>query len=83
MIQIFSNQDGTKKDFYQALKGGAAVGTPGVLKMLFTAHQEYGKLPWFELFIDAIDIATFGYEVSPRLYKLINKSKHIKDFPRE
>lgn len=80
-LDIFLNPDGTKKDFYQALKGGAAVGTPGILKMLSTAHQEYGNLPWFELFMDAIDIATFGYQVSPRLHKLINKIEHIQDFP--
>jgi gamma-glutamyltranspeptidase/glutathione hydrolase len=80
-LDIFLNKDGAKKDFYQALKGGAPVGVPGILKMLFTAHQEHGSLPWFELFIDAIDIATFGYEVSPRLYKLINQTNHIQDFP--
>ena len=78
---IFLNIDGTEKNFYEALKGGASVGVPGILKMLFTVHQEYGNLPWFELFTDAIDLASLGYQTSPRLDKLINNIAHLDDFP--
>ena len=78
---IFLNIDGTEKNFYEALKGGTSVGVPGILKMLFTVHQEYGKLPWFELFTDAIDLASLGYQISPRLDKLITHIGHLNDFP--
>src|SRR5690606_3089811 len=49
---LFLNADGAPMDFLQAVVGGRSVGVPGVLKMLEQAHQEYGKLPWKDLFQD-------------------------------
>jgi gamma-glutamyltranspeptidase/glutathione hydrolase len=77
---IFLNKKGEPKDFFSAITGGASVGTPGLLKMLQAAHAEYGKLPWFELFTDAIDIASLGYDTSPRGKKIIEETTHIKEF---
>ncbi len=77
---IFLNKKGEVKDFFTAIKGGASVGTPGLLKMLKTAHEKYGKLPWFELFADAIDIASLGYTTSARGKQIIEETEHIKVF---
>ncbi len=48
--------------------GGRTVGTPGVMRMLELAHQDYGRLPWAKLFDTAIALADNGFALSPRLY---------------
>ncbi len=65
-----------------AVVGGRAVGVPGALKALDMAHKEFGKLPWSELFIDAIETSENGFEVSPRLEKLVGMEFHpgLKEF---
>ena len=44
--------------------GGAAVGVPGVVAGYWAMHQKYGKLPWAELFSDALRLAEQGVQVS-------------------
>lgn len=60
----------------EAVVGGSSVGVPGVLKALEMAHQEFGKLQWQRLFFDAATIAEEGFEVSPRLEKLVALDLH-------
>lgn len=60
-------QDGKNMNWWEALAGGRSVGVPGVLAMLEKAHQAHGKLPWAELFEDAIRLSEEGFEVSPKL----------------
>ncbi|MBL0090650.1 MAG: gamma-glutamyltransferase family protein [Ideonella sp.] len=50
-----------------ARASGRSIGTPGVLHMLDTAHKDAGKLSWKELFDPAIQIATDGFKISPRM----------------
>ena len=63
--------NGEKMKWRNALVGGRAVGAPGLLAMLQTAHDKHGQLPWAELFTPAIDIAEKGFLVSPRLSQSI------------
>lgn len=77
---VFTDENGNKKGYYEALRGGTSVGVPGVLKMLDAAHKDHGKLSWSELFIDAIYLAKSGFFVSERLNKLINQVAHADDF---
>jgi gamma-glutamyltranspeptidase / glutathione hydrolase len=65
---LFLNANGQPLPFFEALVGGRAVGTPGVLKMLAMAHQQHGKLPWSQLFEPAIKLAKNGFAISPRLH---------------
>ena len=65
---LFLNANGQPIPFFEALVGGRAVGTPGVLKMLAMAHQQHGKLPWSQLFEPAIKLAKNGFAISPRLH---------------
>lgn len=60
----------------EAVVGGSSVGVPGVLKALELAHSEFGKLEWQKLFLDAATIAEEGFEVSPRLEKLVALDLH-------
>ena len=48
-----------------------SVGIPGVVRMLYLAHQKYGKLPWARLFQPAIKLAESGFPVGPKLARTI------------
>jgi|TARA_B110000971_G_scaffold220362_1_gene263741 gamma-glutamyltranspeptidase/glutathione hydrolase len=60
-------QDGANMNWWNALAGGRAVGVPGVVAMMEKVHQQHGKLPWAELFEDAIKLSEDGFEISPKL----------------
>jgi len=66
-------QDGENMNWWEALAGGRAVGVPGVVAMMEKVHQQHGKLPWSELFEDAIKLSEEGFEVSPKLGASIAK----------
>ena len=68
--------DGKPLSWRQAIVGGMAVGVPGIIKGLETAQQRFGKLPWQQLFDHPIDLATRGFEVSPRLAMLVAMKLH-------
>jgi gamma-glutamyltranspeptidase / glutathione hydrolase len=68
---LFLGADGKPPGYLQAVSGGRAVATPGVLKMLQAAHQQQGGLPWARLFERAIQLAESGFAVSPRLHGLL------------
>lgn len=60
--------------FWAAVNSGRSVGTPGLVRMLAALHEQQGRLPWGQLFESAIGVAENGFEVSPRLYKLLAQS---------
>jgi len=64
---LFLRPDGTPMPFLEAVLGGRSVGVPGTLRMLESAHKAHGKLPWPDLFAEAIRLSTQGFPVSPRL----------------
>ncbi len=70
--------EGQSMDFFDAVVGGHAVGTPGLLHALHSAHQKYGRLPWQKLFQPAIKLAEQGFLISPRLYALLG---HMQNTP--
>ncbi|MBA1278789.1 gamma-glutamyltransferase [Stutzerimonas stutzeri] len=78
---LFLKPDGTPMDFQQAVVGGRSVGVPGIVKMLEQAHQQYGKLPWRELLQPAIRLAENGFEISPRLHRLLESDPALRDNP--
>jgi len=53
--------------FIEAWQSGIAVGTPGAVALYASAHQMGGRLPWPDLFETAIELASNGFLVSPRL----------------
>ncbi len=68
--ELFLGPDGKPDPWIKAVVGGRSVGVPGVLKALAMAHRRYGKLPWAELFDDAIRVSEQGFRVSPRFARL-------------
>ncbi len=69
--ELFLDGNGKPVSWIKAVVGGRSVGVPGVLAALKKAHKQYGKLPWSDLFVDAIKLAEQGFIVSPRLEKLV------------
>lgn len=78
---LFLNDDGTPKSFFEAVVAGQSVGVPGAIAMLHMAHQEHGRLPWAELFEPAIRLAADGFVVTPRLNALIKWSPALPHLP--
>src|SRR5688572_22653966 len=74
---MFLGTNGRPESFASVGAGGLAVGVPGALRMLELAHREHGRLPWADLFTPAIELAESGFEVSPRLFGLLNGFKRF------
>jgi gamma-glutamyltranspeptidase/glutathione hydrolase len=74
---MFLADNGRAASFGAVGVGGLGVGVPGVLRMLELAHREHGRLPWKDLFTPAIKLADEGFEISPRLYSLLNGFKRF------
>ena len=79
--ELFLNADGTPMSFFDAVVGGRAVGVPGVIAMLWKAHQDHGNLDWRELFQPAIRLAETGFKVSPRLNAMISAFNGLSQHP--
>jgi len=75
---MFLDENGRPLPFAESAFGGLAVGVPGVLRMLEVAHREHGRLPWARLFEPAIELAEQGFEISPRLYFLLDQFKRFE-----
>lgn len=79
---LFQNADGTTMGFFDAVVGGRSVGTPGTPALLAEVHARWGNQPWEGLFDAAIDLATTGFEVSPRLASSIEAdAERLAVFP--
>ena len=72
--ELFLDENGKPLPFKQAMASGLSIGVPGVLAALKLVHDEYGKLPWAELFQPAIRLARDGFSVSPRLAKMLGRA---------
>jgi len=70
---MFLGADGEELPGFAANFGGLPVGVPGVMRMLEAAHADHGRLPWADLFGPAIELAESGFEVTPRLYFLLDR----------
>ena len=71
---MFLQENGEPKRFFDAVVGGLSVGTPGTVKLLYEVHKQKGNLKWSEVVAPAIALARDGFEVSPRLNASITRS---------
>ena len=79
--KLFIGADGKPMPFYDGVVGGRSVGTPGTVRMLEMVQKQYGKLPWAQLFVPAIQLAEGGFKVSARLGTLLKDEKYLKNDP--
>jgi gamma-glutamyltranspeptidase/glutathione hydrolase len=71
---MFLDATGAPMNFLDARASGRSIGTPLVIAMLKMAHEDHGRLPWAQLFQPAIQLATSGFEISPRFNALVTYS---------
>ena len=79
--KLFIKADGKPMAFIEGVVGGRSVGAMGTVNMLEMAHRQHGKLPWAQLFIPAIRLATDGFKVSPRMHTLLSNEQHLLKDP--
>jgi gamma-glutamyltranspeptidase/glutathione hydrolase len=70
---MFLDESGESIGFLNAKNSGLSTGVPGMVAMLSLAHRDHGKLPWGPHFDRAKQLATDGFEVSPRLHGMIKR----------
>jgi gamma-glutamyltranspeptidase/glutathione hydrolase len=70
---MFLDENGKRMGFLHAKNSGLSTGAPGVLAMLALAHQEQGVLAWNTLFSHALILAKDGFEISPRLFGMLDR----------
>jgi gamma-glutamyltranspeptidase/glutathione hydrolase len=75
--ELFLNEAGNPISFPAAKNSGLSIGVPGVVDMLALAHDDFGRLPWGELFAPARRHAAEGFAVTPRLSGLIAASSNF------
>jgi gamma-glutamyltranspeptidase/glutathione hydrolase len=63
--------EGRPIPFVEAVRSGASVGVPGLVRLLDDVHRVHGRLPWGRLFAPAIRLAEEGFLVSARLHVLL------------
>jgi len=75
----FLGADGRPQAFVEAVVSGRSVGVPGVLRMLEMAHRRHGRLAWASLFEPAIRLAEQGFPMSPRLHRLLEGERELRN----
>jgi gamma-glutamyltranspeptidase/glutathione hydrolase len=68
---MFLDSRGRPLPFMDAQASGRSIGAPSLVAMLRMVHEEHGRLPWSRLVEPAMQLAEDGFEVSPRLARLI------------
>lgn len=71
--KLFLDKEGKPVRWIEAVVGGRSVGVPGIIHSMKQAHDKYGVLKWKQLFKPAIELASKGFKVSPRLHMLLKK----------
>jgi gamma-glutamyltranspeptidase/glutathione hydrolase len=64
----------------EAIPGGLSVGVPGNIRLMELAHRRHGRLAWARLFVPAIRLARDGFEISPRLYRMLSQPGSLAAF---
>lgn len=82
-LDYWMGEDGKPVGWWDAVIGGRSVGVPGTLRLLETAHDKWGVLPWAPLVRPVAQMAEEGFEISPRLEASIAGAtkRSLGDFP--
>jgi gamma-glutamyltranspeptidase/glutathione hydrolase len=63
----------------KSLRTHLASGVPGTVAGLWEAHRRAGSLPWADLVEPAIRLAEDGFDLDPRVARLIDEERASKD----
>lgn len=72
---MFMGTDGKPLGFGAAVRTGRSIGVPGAVAMLELAHREHGQLAWNLPWQPAIELATAGFSVPPRMAQMIRAAQ--------
>ena len=78
---MFFDENGELLSFGESVRSGKSVGVPGTIAMLEVAHQRHGRLAWSDLFTPAITLAEQGFNISPRLHRLLEADESLREDP--
>jgi gamma-glutamyltranspeptidase / glutathione hydrolase len=76
----FLGPDGQPRQVGEAIPGGLSVGVPGNIRLMETAHDRHGRLPWARLFRPAIRLARDGFAITPRLHRMLSNPDSLARF---
>lgn len=79
--EMFFDENGELLSFGESVRSGKSVGVPGTVAMLEVAHENHGRLDWADLFTPAITLAEQGFNISPRLYGLLEADESLRNDP--
>lgn len=68
----FQDADGASLSFFNAWQSALSVGVPGVPRLMEDLHAKYGMLAWADLFEDAKELATNGFNLTQRTENVAN-----------
>ncbi|KAJ1668314.1 hypothetical protein IW140_000382 [Coemansia sp. RSA 1813] len=69
-------------DIKLAQIGGLAVGVPGEIAGMYSAHRRFGRLPWNRLFEPSVKLARDGFTLSELVHnQLMNIETHVLSAP--
>ena len=68
----FLGPDAQPRPIGDALPGGLSVGVPGSIRLMEMAHARHGRLAWARLFQPAIRLARDGFQITPRLHRMLS-----------
>src|SRR5690606_4858063 len=71
--------DGGVMAWTNVVPTGLSVGVPGLVRMLEQLHGAGGRLPWAELVEPTIALAEQGFQVTPRLSRLVASTEATTD----
>lgn len=77
--KLFLDENGEPLQRADAVRSGKSVGVPGTLALLNIIHDEFGRLPWSEVFEPAITLAEEGFEITPRLHRLLDEDESLRN----
>ncbi|MGE3690655.1 MAG: gamma-glutamyltransferase [Novosphingobium sp.] len=76
-------RDGKVLRFPDVVPGGTSTGVPGNVALAALAHRRHGGLAWRRLFAPAIRLAGEGFEITPRLRAMLDRSRASAAFTAE
>ena len=77
----FLTPEGRPMRFAEAIRSGKSVGVPGLVRMIEALHRQHGRMPLARLLVPAIRLAEEGFEISPRLARLIAQDSLLRASP--